>query len=159
MKMSCRRIITQSSGQDQTIWRFSSASAGAKTWFSLWKSLLTIVWTRLFGKGAKRSDASGMSGSSCRFSPPKAGVCQRTYHCRCLPRAFETACGPLGQDDISWWEIHIAADSALAYTAKTAQWLLAEFWTPAAWSPYLLNLNLLDFSVRRVLQVKVHTVL
>jgi hypothetical protein len=42
----------------------------------------------------------------------------------------------------------------LAYTAKTAQWLLAEFWIPAYWPPYSPDLNVEEFSICSVLQPK-----
>jgi hypothetical protein len=48
------------------------------------------------------------------------------------------------------------ADSAPAYTAKTTQWLLAEFWFVADLPPYSPDLNQLDFATRRVLQAKVY---
>jgi hypothetical protein len=51
--------------------------------------------------------------------------------------------------------MRLFADSAPAYTAKMAQRLLAEFWFLADWPPYLLDLNLLAFANRRILQAKV----
>jgi hypothetical protein len=48
--------------------------------------------------------------------------------------------------------MHLFADSAPAYTAKTAQRLLAEFRFLADWAPYSPNLNPLDFDTRHVLQ-------
>jgi hypothetical protein len=42
-------------------------------------------------------------------------------------------------------------DSAPAYTTKTTQRLLAEFWIPADLPPYFQDLNLLDFSVPHIL--------
>jgi hypothetical protein len=46
------------------------------------------------------------------------------------------------------------ADLAPAYTAKTAQQWLAEFWFLANWSPYSPDLNLLDFAHQHILQAK-----
>jgi hypothetical protein len=43
---------------------------------------------------------------------------------------------------------------ALVHTARTTQQLLVEFWTPAEWQPYSPDLNLLDFTIWRVLQAK-----
>jgi hypothetical protein len=54
-------------------------------------------------KGAKRSDASGLSGRSRRFRSLMARFCWQTFWCWWLPRAFETACGPLGLQDVSWF--------------------------------------------------------
>jgi hypothetical protein len=47
------------------------------------------------------------------------------------------------------------ANSALVYTAKTAQRLLAELWFLVDWPPYLPDLNPLDFVTQCVLQAKV----
>jgi hypothetical protein len=47
----------------------------------------------------------------------------------------------------------------LAYTAQTTQRLLAEFWTPVDWPPYLPDLNSLGFFVCSVLKAKVHAML
>jgi hypothetical protein len=52
--------------------------------------------------------------------------------------------------------MRLFADSAPAYTAKMAQRLLAEFRFLADWPPYSLDLNLLAFANRRILQAKVH---
>jgi hypothetical protein len=41
-----------------------------------------------------------------------------------------------------------------ADAARTTQQLLAEIWTLMDWLPYLLDLNLLDFSICIVLQAK-----
>jgi hypothetical protein len=46
-------------------------------------------------------------------------------------------------------------ESALACPTKTAQRLLAEFRFLADWPPYSPDLNLLDFSILPILQVKV----
>jgi hypothetical protein len=51
-------------------------------------------------------------------------------------------------------EICLSVDLAGVHTTRTAQQLLAEFWTPAYWSPYSPDLNLLDFAIRRILQAK-----
>jgi hypothetical protein len=40
-----------------------------------------------------------------------------------------------------------SVDLALAYTIKTTQQLLVEFWFPADWPPFLLDFNSLDFSI------------
>jgi hypothetical protein len=44
--------------------------------------------------------------------------CRRTYQRRHLPRAFETACGPLDPEGRSLMELRPSADSALAYAAQ-----------------------------------------
>ncbi len=50
-------------------------------------------------------------------------------------------------------------DLAPAHTARTTQQFLketmTEFWTPANWPPYSLDLNPLDFSIWSILQEKV----
>ncbi len=96
-----------------------------------------------------------MSSRSYRFMPLMPGFRWQTCQPRHLPRAFETACCPLGPKDIFWWKICFSAESALAHTARTTQQFLAEFWTLADWPPYLPDLNLLDFSIFPILQVKV----
>jgi hypothetical protein len=40
------------------------------------------------------------------------------------------------------------------YTARTAQQLLAEFWTPTDWLPFMPDLNPLDFTIWHTLQAK-----
>jgi hypothetical protein len=57
------------------------------------------------------------------------------------PRAFETACGPLGPEDVSWRKIRLLADLALVLTSWTTQQLLVEFWTLMDWPPYSLDLS------------------
>jgi hypothetical protein len=52
-----------------------------------------------------------MCGRSCRFRWLKAGFCWRMYQNRCLPRAFETACDPLGPEDLSSRKICLSVDS------------------------------------------------
>ncbi len=59
--------------------------------------------------------AQGMSGMSCGFRQPKAGFRRWTYQHWCLPRAFETVCGPLGPEDTAWWKIRLLADSVPAH--------------------------------------------
>jgi hypothetical protein len=46
-------------------------------------------------------------------------------------------------------------DLALVHTARTTRQLVAEFWTPADSLPYLPDLNLLNFSIWRVLKANV----
>jgi hypothetical protein len=95
-----------------------------------------------------------MSGRSSGFMLLKAGFCQRMCKRRHLPRAFETAFDPPRPKDVALRKICIFTDSAPAYSAKTAQRLLAEFRFLADWQPYSLNLNSLDFDTRHVLQAK-----
>jgi hypothetical protein len=45
-----------------------------------------------------------------------------------------------------------------AHTARTTQQFLVEFRTLMDWPPYLLYLNTLDFSIQRILQVKVQAI-
>jgi hypothetical protein len=73
---------------------------------------------------------------------------------QCLPRAFETECGVLGAEDVSWRKICISAKLAQVRTPRTTQQLLAEFWTPVDCLPYSADLNPLDFAIWHVLQAK-----
>ncbi len=50
----------------------------------------------------------------------------RTIQPQCLPTAFETACDPLGTEDVGQ-KICLLVDLAMANTARTTQQLLAEF--------------------------------
>jgi hypothetical protein len=119
MEIACCRITTQSSERERIKLRFSKALARAKTWFSMWKSCKTMAWTWLYGKGMEKSDASGMSGRYCGFRLPMVRSHRRTCQRQCVPRVFETACIPLGPEDISWWKICLSTDVATVHTAKT----------------------------------------
>jgi hypothetical protein len=68
---------------------------------------------------------------------------------------LETACGPLGTEDISWQKTRLFADLVSAHTTRTTQQLIVEFWTPTDWLPYPPDFYLLDFSISSILQVKV----
>jgi hypothetical protein len=63
-----------------------------------------------------------------------------------LLKAFETACIPPGLENVSWWKLRLSVDLATVHITKTAQWLFAEFRTPADWLSYFPDLNLLDFT-------------
>ncbi len=95
-----------------------------------------------------------MSGNSSRFTAPKAGFRRRTCKRQHLSRAFETGCGPPRLKDVAWLKIHLFANSALAYNAKSTQRLLTEFRFLADRPPYSPNLNPLDFNTRCVFQAK-----
>ncbi len=125
VEMACRRNITQSFTRSGKIWRFLKPLAIAKTWFSIRKIFHMLVWSWRYGKTVERSNASWISDRASGFMLPMAGFHRRTCNCRHLPRAFETACGPLGLKAVSWHKIHLFADSAPAYIAKTSQRLLA----------------------------------
>jgi hypothetical protein len=56
-------------------------------------------------KGQQEVIHGGMSGRFCGFRAQLAGFCQLKCQRQCLPSAFETACGPLGTEDISWKKI------------------------------------------------------
>ncbi len=73
----------------------------------------------------------------------------------CLPNAFETACDPLDPVDISFWKICLPEDSTPTHATRTTRQFLAEFLTPADWTPFSQYLNPLDFSIWSVLQAKV----
>ncbi len=92
-------------------------------------------------------------GRSWWFRRPKAGFHGRMGQCQHLAKAFETVCGILGTEVIL--TKNTASGRFLAPTNRITQQFLAEFWTPADWPPYSLDLNLLNFSIWRVLQVKV----
>jgi hypothetical protein len=51
-------------------------------------------------KGCK--EVSGMSCKSCRFRLLIAGFDNEHVNAGNLSRTFETACGPLGPEDVSW---------------------------------------------------------
>jgi hypothetical protein len=51
--------------------------------------------------------------------------------------------------------MRLLADSTSAYTVKTTQQLLEEFWYPRDRLPYFPDLKSLDFSICSVLQAKV----
>ncbi len=65
----------------------------------------------------ERIDESRTSSRFCGFRPPMAGFQWP------LPIAFETACGPLGPENLSWWKIRLFADSAPTHTTRTTQQL------------------------------------
>ncbi len=112
------------------------------------------MWAWRYSEKADRTYSSGMSGRSSGFTPPKAEFRRLMSKLQHLPRAFETGCGPPRLKGIAWRKIRLFADSAPAYTTKTAQRLLAEFRFLADWPPYSPNLNLLDFDTRHTLQAK-----
>jgi hypothetical protein len=87
-----------------------------------------LAWARVYGKGAKRS---GMSGRPCGFTQPMAIFCQQTCQCQCLPRAFETACGPRSPEYVLYTseKLRLSTDLVLVHTTRATQQLLAEIWT------------------------------
>ncbi len=114
-----------------------------------------MAWTWGYSDGAKKGDTNRMSGRSCKFWLPIASLRWRMGQFRRLLKAFDTGCGPLGPEDISWRKHVFQRIQRHPHTARTAQRLLAEFWTMGDLTPYSLDLNLLDFSICRVFQAKV----
>jgi hypothetical protein len=139
------QCIAQISARDSNIGRFGRTSATVKQ----------LCGPDAIGRG-RMKQCEWNEGSFCRFRPPIAIFYQETGQCQCLSRAFETACGPLGPEDISWWKIPLLADSALAHTARTTQQLLAEFWTLADRLPKSLDFTSGN-SLSGVLQAKVRS--
>ncbi len=91
-----------------------------------------------------------MSGRSCRFRWLKDGFCWQTYQSRCLPRAFETACDPLGPEDLSSRKICLSVDSG----PPSGCWRNSDSGRLAAIFSWLNDLNPMDFAIWRVLQAK-----
>ncbi len=56
-------------------------------------------------KGTEKNRFLRNESRSCGFTLPKADVCQQLGQCQCLTKAFETAFGPLGPEDVSVWQI------------------------------------------------------
>jgi hypothetical protein len=83
--------------------------------------------------------------------PQHIGFRWRTCQCRHLPRAFETACGPLGPEGRSLAE-NTPFGGFRAGLRRPNQLVAAGF--SADWLLYSPNLNSLDFSTGRVLQPK-----
>jgi hypothetical protein len=82
------------------------------------KKLFIVGVGLTYGEKAERTDASGISGRSSGFTPPKAGFRQRTCKHRHLSRAFETGFGPPRPKGVAWRKIRLFADSALTYAAQ-----------------------------------------
>ncbi len=68
---------------------FEALSNGKKMVFYV-KKLLNVGVGLTLGEKSERSDASGMSGRSIRFTPPMASYQQRTFTRQRLPRDFKT---------------------------------------------------------------------
>ncbi len=115
------------------------------------KLLYDSVDRLLYSEGAEKSDPRGISGRSCGFRAPIASFCQWVDQHRHLARPFETVCGPRGH---ILTENTSSADSTTPHTTRPTL-LEAEYWIPADWLPYLLDLNPLDFAIQHVLQSKV----
>ncbi len=97
------------------------------------------MWAWHYGEKSDRSDASRMSSRSSRFTPPMVDFCWRTCKHWQLPRVLRQHVVPWG---CRTYPGCLFSDSAPAYTAKTTQWLMAEFWFLADWPyTYLLDLN------------------
>ncbi len=112
------------------------------------------MWTWRYDEGAKKSDPGRMSGRFWGVRLSLTGFCRQTCWHGHLTSTFETVFGPLGPGDLSWQKLHHSADLAPIHAARTTQQLLAELWTLADWPSYSPDLNLLDFSIWRVLQWK-----
>ncbi len=61
-----------------------------------------MAWTWGYREGAEKGDMNRISSRSCGFWLLIASLCWRMDQCQRLLRAFDTACGPLGPEDISW---------------------------------------------------------
>ncbi len=100
-----------------------------------------LVWAWRYSEKMESSDGSEMSRRFSGFTLPMTSFHQQMCQRCCLPRVFEVAFGPLGPKDISWWKILLLPDSVPAYTTKTTQRLLVEFWFLADWPQCLPDLN------------------
>ncbi len=129
--------------RDSNILRFERTSEKAKIWFSIWKCCETMTRTWCYGERAKRSNASNLADlvHLRHWWPVFASDHTNADNYQALLRQHVV---PL-LNDISWWKMRLLADSAPAYTTKTTQRLLAEFWIPANWLPHVPDLNSLDF--------------
>ncbi len=93
-----------------------------------------MAWTWRYGEGTEEAILqSGMSGRYCGLSLGMVSFRRRMCQIQSLPRAFETACIPLGPEDLSWWKTYLSVDSAPVHTARTTQWqigcLIRRTWT------------------------------
>ncbi len=122
--------------------------------FSVKRLLDDGVMAWYYSEGMERRDPSRMRGRYCGFRPLMVVFRWQTCQCKCLPRAFETACITLSPEDVSWQKI-VLADLALVQTARTIQQLFAELQNQVDWPPYLPDLNLPDFDTWSVLEAKV----
>ncbi len=87
-----------------------------------------------------------------RIYAADSGFCRRTCQCCYLPRAFETACGPLGPERWSLTENTTFGRFSAGLLLPNQLGAVAEFLFLADWPPYLQDLNSLDFSTSSVLQ-------
>jgi hypothetical protein len=89
-----------------------------------------------------------------------ADLCQQQWFLpakvptRHLPRAFETACGPLGPERHSLMENTPFGGFRSGLRNPNHLSAVAEFWFSGDWPPFSPNLNLLDFSTGSVLRPK-----
>ncbi len=104
MEIPCRQLIAQSSTGDSTIHDLRGPQQQQEPGFQCEKAakggLDLMPWLR----GRKKRGGWNESRSG-GFRPLTAGFCRRTGQHRHLPAAFETACGPLGPEDVSRWKI------------------------------------------------------
>jgi hypothetical protein len=77
-------------------------------------------------------------------------MCQHRH----LPRAFETACGPLGPEGLSQTKNMPFGGLSTGLRRSNQLAAVAEFWFSADWLSYSPDLNSLDFSTGSVLQPK-----
>ncbi len=94
---------------------------------------------------------------SCRYSgftPPKACFCWRTCKRRHLPRAFGTACGPIGPEGCSLTENTPFGGLSASLRCPNQLAAVGGILVFADRPLYSPNLNSLDFSTGSVLQPK-----
>jgi hypothetical protein len=104
-------VIAKCSAQDSSKERFA-------------KTLETVVFNM------KKLLNDGVDPRSCGFPPRIAGYHLQTGQRRPPLRTYETACGPLGTENVSWQKIGLSADSAPDHPAVVggildSGWLLA----------------------------------
>ncbi len=125
-----------------------------------------MAWTWRNGEEAERSDHIRMISRYNGIRSPIAGFCWQTCQHQHLSRVFETACSPLGPEDVSWqkicplgpedvsWQkISLSANPAPTHITRTAQRVLAG--TLADRPSYSPNLNPLDFAIWHICRAKV----
>jgi hypothetical protein len=78
-----------------------------------------MAWTWPYSEEMEKNYPSGMSSRYCRLRLLIVRFCRQTCQRQHLPRAFETACIPLGLDDVSWQKICLWTDLAPVHIAKT----------------------------------------
>jgi hypothetical protein len=97
--------------------------SNSKTWLSKWK--ISKWGKKKCSKRTKRQILPIYTADG-RFSLAKVSRLTST-------KSFWHSMQSPGRKDTSWSKICLSPDSVPAYTAKTTQWQLTEFWIPMDW--------------------------